>query len=66
MSRVINVRLLEAGMRIALADGATAEVVSNPRDGVWVVCRYVASPTDASRVGTEAMIFAQEVVGLLD
>ena len=35
MSAMINLRLLEPGIRIALLDGSTAEVVSNPKDGIW-------------------------------
>jgi len=66
VSRVINVMLLEPGGMIALANGATAEVVSNPRDGVWIFGRYVSSPADVSLVGAEEMIFAQDIVGLLE
>jgi hypothetical protein len=66
MSEVINLRLLEPGTTIGLADGSTAEVVSNPLDGVWVFARYLSSPSDASMVGTEEMIFAQDVVEVLE
>ena len=59
---MINVRLLEPGTRVALADGSTVEVVSNPKDGIWVFGRYLSSPRDASLVGSEEMIFAQDVV----
>jgi hypothetical protein len=59
---MINVRLLEPGARVALADGSTLEIVSNPRDGIWVFARYLAAPADASLVGTEDMIFAQDIV----
>jgi hypothetical protein len=65
MNGVINVRLLEPGTTIGLSDGATAEVVSNPLDGVWVFARYLSSPSDAAVVGTEEMIFAQDVVEIL-
>ena len=65
MSEVINLRLLTPGTKIGLSDGATAEVVSNPLDGVWVFARYLASPGDASLVGTEEMIFAQDIVEVL-
>ena len=65
MSDVINLRLLEPGTRIGLSDGSTAEVVSNPLDGVWVFARYLSSPSDSSVVGTEEMIFAQDVVEVL-
>ena len=62
MSAIINVRLLEPGTRVALSDGSTVEVVSNPKDGIWLFARYLASPRDASLVGTEEMVFAQDVV----
>ncbi len=66
MDKVINLRLLEPGARIGLSDGATAEVVSNPLDGVWVFARYLSSPDDPSQVGTEDMVFAQDIVEILD
>ena len=66
MDKVINFRLLEPGARIGLSDGATAEVVSNPLDGVWVFARYLSSPDDPSQVGTEDMVFAQDIVEILD
>jgi hypothetical protein len=66
MRGIINVRQLEPGTTIGLSDGSTAEVVSNPLDGVWVFARYLSSPHDASVVGTEEMIFAQDVVEVLE
>jgi hypothetical protein len=65
MSEVINVRLLEPGTTIGLSDGATAEVVLNPLDGVWVFARYLSSPHDAALVGSEDMIFAPHIVEIL-
>jgi hypothetical protein len=62
MSDPVNIRLLGPGTRIALADGATAEIVSNPLDGVWVFARYLTSPDDPARVGSEEMIFAQDIL----
>jgi hypothetical protein len=62
MSDIVNVRLLTPGMQIVLADGATAEIVSNPLDGVWVFARYLTSPTDPGRIGAEDMVFAQDIV----
>ena len=66
VSDPINIRALALGTRIALADGAVAEIVSNPADGVWVFARYLASPGDPSRVGAEEMIFAQDIVAIRD
>jgi hypothetical protein len=62
MTEPINVRLLEPGIRVVLEGGATAEIVSNPLDGVWVFARYLTSPDDPGRVGSEEMIFAQDIV----
>ena len=66
MSDIINLRLLEPGTTISLSEGSTAEVVSNPLDGVWVFARYLSSPNDSSVIGTEEMIFAQNVVEILN
>ena len=62
MTEPINIRVLEPGTRIALIGGATAEIVSNPSDGVWVFARYLSSPDDPARIGSEEMIFAQDIV----
>jgi hypothetical protein len=61
MSELVNTRLLSPGMQIVLADGAVAEIVSNPMDGVWVFARYLSSPADPSIVGSEEMVFAQDI-----
>jgi hypothetical protein len=61
MSDLVNTRELAPGMQIVLVDGAVAEIVSNPLDGVWVFARYVSSPSDPSVVGQEEMIFAQDI-----
>ena len=62
MSGTINVRDLPVGARLILASGATAEVVSNPGDGVWLFARYLTSTEDPTLIGQEEMIFAQDVV----
>ena len=58
----INIRTLAPGTRVALVDGAEAEIIDNPADGVWVFARYLSSPRDPGLVGQEEMIFAQDVV----
>jgi hypothetical protein len=60
MADPINVRDLRPGTRIALLNGAEAEIVSNPADGVWLFARYLSAP-DPALVGQEEMIFAQDV-----
>jgi hypothetical protein len=62
MSDPVNVRDLAVGTRVVLGSGAEVEIVSNPRDGVWLFARYLSSAEDPGMVGTEEMIFAQEVV----
>jgi hypothetical protein len=62
MSDPINIRALAPGSRIILADGAEAEIVSNPADGVWLFARYLSAPRDPALVGQEDMIFAAEIV----
>ena len=66
MSEIVNVRLLAPGTRIQLLDGATAEVTANPGDGVWLFARYLAAPADPSRIGSEEMIFAQDVASVVE
>ena len=62
MSDPINIRALSPGTRIVTGDGAVAEIVSNPEDGVWLFARYLESPRDPTLIGQEEMIFAQDVV----
>ena len=66
MSEVVNVRLLQPGTTIRVSHGATAEVVSNPNDGVWIFARYLSSPEDPSLVGTEDMVFAADIMEVLE
>jgi hypothetical protein len=62
MADPINIRTLEPGTQVELENGATAEIVSNPKDGVWLFARYLTAPHDPALVGQEDMIFAQDVV----
>jgi hypothetical protein len=66
MSGPINVRELAPGTPIVLVDGARAEIVDNPGDGVWLFARYLTSPRDPALVGQEGMVFAQDVAALGD
>ena len=62
MSDPINIRDLAVGTRVMLGSGAEAEIVANPQDGVWLFARYLSSTHDPAMVGTEDMIFAQDIV----
>ena len=66
MNEVVNLMLLDPGANIMVSNGATAEVISNPKDGVWVVVKYLSSPGDPTLEGTEDMVFAQDVVRILE
>ena len=61
-----NVLDIAAGERIRLADGTTAEVVSNPRDGMWVMVRFLESPSDPSQNDTEGLAFAEDIVEVFE
>ena len=62
MSDPVNIRDLGIGIRVVLLSGAEAEIVDNPKDGVWLFARYLSSPSDPGLVGQEDMIFAQDVI----
>jgi hypothetical protein len=62
MSDPVNIRELAVGTRVKLGTGAELEIVANPQDGVWLFARYLSSADDPAMVGTEEMIFAQDVV----
>ena len=62
MSDPINIRDLAVGTRVMLATGAEVEIVANPKDGVWLFARYLSSADDPGMIGTEEMIFVQDIV----
>lgn len=62
MREVVNLLNLAPGDVVEMSDGSTVEVVSNPRDGMWIFGRYITSPSDPSLGGSEEMVFAQEIV----
>jgi hypothetical protein len=66
MSEPVNIRQIAPGTKIRLVDGSLAEIVSNPADGVWVFARYLSSPDDPGRAGSEEMIFAQDIAEIRD
>lgn len=65
MADIVNLFEVEPGQTVRLHGDATAEVVSNPRDGVWLFVRYLTSPEDPEQVGVEDMVFAQDVLELM-
>ena len=63
-SKAINLIELEPGTVVTLANGAVAEVIENPLDGVWLICRYRSHPTQPELVDAaeDQLVFAQDVV----
>ena len=61
MPEVVNLMNLEPGDKISMLNGATAEVTTNPMDGVWVFAKFLTSPDDPSLEGSEEMFFAQDI-----
>lgn len=57
---MINLTTLPDGARIRLKDGGIAQVLDNPRDGMWlIVCREGGDNEEE-----EEMVHADQVVGL--
>ena len=65
MADIVNLIELEPGQQVRLNNAATAAVISNPKDGVWLFVRYLTHPDDPEQVGVKDMVFAQDVTGLL-
>ena len=61
----LNVREIPIGATIRLVDDATAEVLDNPRDGMWLLCRYLSSPDNLDRVGATEPVFVHDVAEVL-
>ncbi len=64
-STLVNLMNLAVGEKVSLADDAVGEVVENPRDGSWVILKYLQSPADEAKVGKEEPVFAEDVLGML-
>jgi hypothetical protein len=41
---LVAIQDLEPGDRLRLRGGIVAEVTENPRDGMWIVVRYLETP----------------------
>lgn len=63
--KTVNLNELQPGDRVKLADGAVAEVVENPQDGTWLICRYLEHPNPALLAAGEQPVFATDIEGLL-
>lgn len=63
---IINVMSLAPGTRVRLVGDVLADIVDNPQDGIWLLLRYVSVPSHPEQVGTEEMVFAEDVLEVLE
>ncbi|MBB5215519.1 hypothetical protein [Parapusillimonas granuli] len=65
-NKTLNLMDLVPGMRVSLSDGAVAEVVENPQDGSWIICRYLSHPAMPNLVEAgEQPVFATDIEGIV-
>ena len=62
---LVSLQKLEPGQQVKLRGDGTGEITSNDRDGYWVTIRYLTCPEEPSKVGTEEMVYADDVLELL-
>ncbi len=62
---LVPIRELVAGERIALKGDIVAEVYDNPRDGMWIMVRYIETPAGPVTGEQIEMVMADEVLGRL-
>jgi|MGYP001250368086 hypothetical protein len=65
MAKSIDLMTLSEGTKVSTTAGATVEVVDNPKDGVWVIGKYLTCPSDISLVGSEDVFFPQDLMEIL-
>lgn len=59
----LDLLAIRQGARVALVGGATAEVVDNPRDGMWILLKFIEVPEQPELEGTEELVFWADLVG---
>ena len=63
---LVSVQLLEPGTKIALKGDIVAEVVENPRDGMWVVVRYLQTPDGIVAGEQVEMTMADDILAVIE
>jgi hypothetical protein len=59
---MIPVQDLAVGQKVKLTGDVIAEVSSNPRDGSWIVVRYLSGPGLTAPAQTEEMVYVDDVL----
>jgi len=58
----VPIRELDPGDRVRLKGDILAEVVDNPRDGMWIIVRYLETPAGPVKGSEPEMVMADEVI----
>jgi hypothetical protein len=63
----LNVVDLLPGTCLRTNEGAIVELIENPRDGVWLICKFLQHDAEPDMVSdVEQPVFAQDIVGFAD
>lgn len=62
----LDLLAIEEGSILELAGHATAQVVDNPRDGMWILLKFISVPEEPELEGTEELVFWADIVGKSD
>lgn len=62
----INIAALDVGTKVVLADGDILQIVDNPQDGMWIVCRRLTQNGQAVQDAAEETVFVHDVVAVTD
>ncbi len=54
------------GAKLKLVGNRIAEVVDNPRDGMWVLLRIMEAPDEPAAVGETELIFWADILGVVE
>lgn len=58
----INVATLAVGTKVVLADGDTLQIIDNPQDGMWLVCRRLTRDGAPVADDGEETVFVHDIV----
>lgn len=66
-ANTLNVIGLLPGTHLQTTDGCIVEVLENPEDGVWLICRTLSDPARPNGgFDDKEPVFAQDIAGLAD
>jgi hypothetical protein len=63
---LVAIQDLEPGMKIRLRGDVLAEVSENPRDGMWIVVRYLETPAGPVSGERIELASADDVLGRVE